>query len=320
MDSDTDLPVMKDAMEILSESSLPYEVSTISAHQTPAKMYSYASNAEERGIRVIIAGMIASLTRLPVIGVPLHASALNGMDSLLSMVQMPRGVPVATVAVDNAASAGFLAGRILGLDNLELLARSDPPSLIMNVNNEPGYGLNNSKEVTERRRLNALLLNASSMKYDSHFCLLSAVSPRVEIIMESDSDLPIMKEAARVLIDFGVPHEVAFLVTSTSLCLSQHCMVASLTPLPVIGVPVRTSTLDGIDSLVSITQMRGNVPVATVAINNSANAALLAVRMWGLVDAGLRARMRQYQEDMRDDDLRKAEKLNKVGWESYLNH
>jgi phosphoribosylaminoimidazole carboxylase len=96
-------------------------------------------------------------------------------------------------------------------------------------------------------------------------------------------------------------------------------MVAALTPLPVIGVPVRASTLDGLDSLLSIVQMPRGVPVATVAINNATNAGLLAVRMLGIRDADLLARMSQYQEDTRNDVLTKAEKLEKDGWESYLN-
>ncbi|KAA3485234.1 phosphoribosylaminoimidazole carboxylase, chloroplastic-like isoform X2 [Gossypium australe] len=96
-------------------------------------------------------------------------------------------------------------------------------------------------------------------------------------------------------------------------------MVASLTPLPVIGVPVRASTLDGIDSLLSIVQMPRGVPVATVAVNNATNAGLLAVRMLGVGDADLLARMNQYQEDTRDYVLTKAEKLRKDGWEAYLN-
>ncbi|TYG95744.1 hypothetical protein ES288_A11G292900v1 [Gossypium darwinii] len=96
-------------------------------------------------------------------------------------------------------------------------------------------------------------------------------------------------------------------------------MVASLTPLPVIGLPVRASTLDGIDSLLSIVQMPRGVPVATVAVNNATNAGLLAVRMLGVGDADLLARMNQYQEDTRDHVLTKAEKLRKDGWEVYLN-
>uniref|UniRef100_A0A6N2KSA0 phosphoribosylaminoimidazole carboxylase n=1 Tax=Salix viminalis TaxID=40686 RepID=A0A6N2KSA0_SALVM len=96
-------------------------------------------------------------------------------------------------------------------------------------------------------------------------------------------------------------------------------MVASLTPLPVIGVPVRASALDGMDSLLSIVQMPRGVPVATVAINNATNAGLLAVRMLGVGDADLLARMSQYQEDTRDDVMKKAEKLQTDGWETYLN-
>ncbi|XP_048325109.1 phosphoribosylaminoimidazole carboxylase, chloroplastic isoform X4 [Ziziphus jujuba] len=132
MGSDSDLPVMKDAAKILNMFGVPNEVRVVSAHRTPELMYSYASSAHERGIQVIIAGaggaahlpgMVAALTPLPVVGVPVRATALDGVDSLLSIVQMPRGVPVATVAVNNATNAGLLAARILGASDANLRAR-----------------------------------------------------------------------------------------------------------------------------------------------------------------------------------------------------
>ncbi|KAB2621402.1 phosphoribosylaminoimidazole carboxylase [Pyrus ussuriensis x Pyrus communis] len=165
----------------------------------------------------------------------------------------------------------------------------------------------------------------------------SAVTPRVGIVMGSDSDLPVMKDAAKILNIFGVPNEVRIvsahrtpeLMYSYALSARERGiqviiagaggMVAALTPLPVIGVPVRASTLDGIDSLLSIVQMPRGVPVATVAVNNATNAGLLAVRILGVCDADLVSRMSQYQEDTRDEVLTKAEKLQKDGWESYLN-
>ncbi len=124
MGSDSDLPVMKEAAEVLEEFGVPYEITVVSAHRTPERMYEYAKTAEERGIEVIIAGaggsahlpgMTASLTTLPVIGVPVMTKALKGMDSLLSIVQMPAGIPVATVAINNAKNAGLLAIQILSL-------------------------------------------------------------------------------------------------------------------------------------------------------------------------------------------------------------
>ncbi|KAK1582948.1 hypothetical protein Q3G72_019721 [Acer saccharum] len=179
-------------------------------------------------------------------------------------------------------------------------------------------------------RLNSMLKEDNS---DSQ----SEVAPRVGIIMGSDSDLPVMKEAARILSMFGVSHEVrivsahrtpAMMFSYASSAQERGVqiiiagaggMVAALTPLPVIGVPVRASALDGIDSLLSIVQMPRGVPVATVAINNATNAGLLAVRMLGVADADLVARMSQYLEDTRDEVLTKADKLQKDGWESYLN-
>lgn len=123
MGSDSDWPVMLKAAEICDEFAVPYEKQVVSAHRTPDDMATYAKTAAERGIRVIIAGaggaahlpgMVASYTTLPVIGVPVETRHLKGMDSLLSIVQMPKGIPVATVAISNATNAGLLAVRILG--------------------------------------------------------------------------------------------------------------------------------------------------------------------------------------------------------------
>ncbi|KAJ6842243.1 phosphoribosylaminoimidazole carboxylase, chloroplastic isoform X1 [Iris pallida] len=129
MGSDSDLPVMKDAAEVLKNFNVPFELTIVSAHRTPERMYSFSLSAKERGIQVIIAGaggaahlpgMVASLTPLPVIGVPIRTSSLDGVDSLLSIVQMPKGIPVATVAIGNAANAGLLAVRILAAGDADL--------------------------------------------------------------------------------------------------------------------------------------------------------------------------------------------------------
>lgn len=126
MGSDSDLPVMSKAAEVLDKFGVEYEITIVSAHRTPDRMYKYAKEAEDRGIKVIIAGaggaahlpgMVASLTHLPVIGVPIKTSSLNGLDSLLSIVQMPAGIPVATVAINNAENAALLALSIIGTHN-----------------------------------------------------------------------------------------------------------------------------------------------------------------------------------------------------------
>lgn len=123
MGSDSDLPVMQAAAEVLDELGVEYELTIVSAHRTPERMVNYAKTAADRGIDVIIAGaggaahlpgMVAALTPLPVIGVPVKLSSLGGLDSLLSIVQMPKGVPVATVAINNATNAGVLAASIVG--------------------------------------------------------------------------------------------------------------------------------------------------------------------------------------------------------------
>ncbi|MDJ0680588.1 MAG: 5-(carboxyamino)imidazole ribonucleotide mutase [Xenococcaceae cyanobacterium MO_167.B52] len=132
MGSDSDLPTMQAAIAVCEEFEINYEVKILSAHRTPERMASYAQNADTRGIKVIIAGaggaahlpgMVASLTPLPVIGVPVVTRNLQGIDSLYSIVQMPRGIPVATVAIGNAQNAGLLAIQILGSHNREILQK-----------------------------------------------------------------------------------------------------------------------------------------------------------------------------------------------------
>src|SRR5690625_105432 len=135
MGSDSDLPVMKAAAEVLDELSLPYELTIASAHRTPHRMIEYAENARSRGLKVIIAGaggaahlpgMVASLTTLPVIGVPVKSSiSIDGWDSVLSILQMPGGIPVATVALNGAKNAGILAASILGTTDKNIAQRLD---------------------------------------------------------------------------------------------------------------------------------------------------------------------------------------------------
>lgn len=129
MGSDSDLPVMKKAADMLEKFGIEYEMTIISAHRMPDIFVDYASKAEERGIQVIIAGaggaahlpgMCAALFDLPVIGIPIHTKSLGGVDSLYSIVQMPSGIPVATVAIDGAANAAILAAKILSVSDLKL--------------------------------------------------------------------------------------------------------------------------------------------------------------------------------------------------------
>jgi 5-(carboxyamino)imidazole ribonucleotide mutase len=130
MGSDSDLPIMKDAIDILNEFDIGTEVDIVSAHRTPEKLFDYAKNAHKRGISVIIAGaggaahlpgMVASMSPLPVIGVPVKSrNSIDGWDSVLSILQMPGGVPVATVALDGAKNAGILAAQIIGTSDQEV--------------------------------------------------------------------------------------------------------------------------------------------------------------------------------------------------------
>ncbi|WP_035987224.1 5-(carboxyamino)imidazole ribonucleotide mutase [Leptolyngbya sp. KIOST-1] len=132
MGSDSDLPTMAAAIEVCAEFGVTHEVAIVSAHRTPDRMVSYAKTARDRGLRVIIAGaggaahlpgMVAALTPLPVIGVPVVSRTLQGLDSLYSIVQMPAGIPVATVAIGNAKNAGLLAVQILATDRPALIDR-----------------------------------------------------------------------------------------------------------------------------------------------------------------------------------------------------
>ncbi|MEM1411009.1 MAG: 5-(carboxyamino)imidazole ribonucleotide mutase [Pseudomonadota bacterium] len=132
MGSDSDLPTMQASADMLDELGVPYELTIVSAHRTPERLFEYARSAESRGLRVIIAGaggaahlpgMAAALSELPVIGVPVSATCMAGEDALLSIVQMPAGVPVATVAIDNSANAGILAAQMLSTGDPELRAR-----------------------------------------------------------------------------------------------------------------------------------------------------------------------------------------------------
>jgi len=129
MGSDSDLPVMQEAAVILDQFKVPYEINIVSAHRTPKWMFNYAQDALKRNLKIIIAGaggsahlpgMTASLTPLPVIGVPIKTKALDGLDSLLSIVQMPAGIPVATVAINNAKNAALLAVEILAVSDKKL--------------------------------------------------------------------------------------------------------------------------------------------------------------------------------------------------------
>ena len=135
MGSESDLPVMEEAANVLSELGIAFELTVVSAHRTPDRMFNYAKQARSRGLKVIIAGaggaahlpgMVASLTSLPVIGVPVKSSnSIDGWDSVLSILQMPGGIPVATVALNGAKNAGLLAAQILGSSDQEIGKRMD---------------------------------------------------------------------------------------------------------------------------------------------------------------------------------------------------
>jgi 5-(carboxyamino)imidazole ribonucleotide mutase len=152
MGSKSDLDTMKAAADTLEEFGVPHEVQIVSAHRTPEMMFEYATSARDRGLKVIVAGaggaahlpgMVASLTTLPVVGVPVESKSLKGLDSLYSIVQMPAGIPVATVAIGNARNAALLALRILAVSDLAIADkldkfRLDQQSLVAKMNEELG--------------------------------------------------------------------------------------------------------------------------------------------------------------------------------------
>jgi len=165
MGSDSDLPVMKEAAEILDKLDVEYELTVVSAHRTPERLYEYAESAEARGIKVIIAGaggaahlpgMTAAVSTLPVIGVPIKTSKLSGVDSLYSIVQMPPGVPVASVAINGAKNAALLAVQILSLNDEELRERhknyrQDMKESVLNTaSNLEGMGYQDYLERSEK--------------------------------------------------------------------------------------------------------------------------------------------------------------------------
>jgi len=166
MGSDSDLPVMQSAIDALEELGVDHEVHVVSAHRTPHEMIAYGTDAASRGLSVIIAGaggaahlpgMLAAVTTLPVIGVPVKTTALNGMDSLLSIVQMPRGVPVATVAIDGGRNAGLLAAQILASIGVPVppAPRKDLLPLVQYMPPIcPGCGPNDAGPVADLLRLN----------------------------------------------------------------------------------------------------------------------------------------------------------------------
>ncbi len=133
MGSKSDLPVMQEAAQFLEELEIPFEITVVSAHRTPERMFEYAKTAPERGLQVIVAGaggaahlpgMVASMTTLPVIGVPVKSSnSIDGWDSILSILQMPSGIPVATVALNGAKNAGILAAKILGASDAAIAGK-----------------------------------------------------------------------------------------------------------------------------------------------------------------------------------------------------
>jgi 5-(carboxyamino)imidazole ribonucleotide mutase len=166
MGSDSDLPTMSEAAKVLDEFDIPYEITIVSAHRTPKRMFDYAESAVDKGLQVIIAGaggaahlpgMVASITPLPVIGVPIRGKNLEGMDSLLSIVQMPPGIPVATVAINGAKNAGLLAASIIGANNKSILNKVFEAK--KNLKKQVDEKINRLKKVGYKKYLESLVIS-----------------------------------------------------------------------------------------------------------------------------------------------------------------
>ncbi|XP_024524038.1 phosphoribosylaminoimidazole carboxylase, chloroplastic isoform X2 [Selaginella moellendorffii] len=319
MGSDSDLSTMRHAGKLLDRFGVKYQMTIVSAHRTAERMYSYASNAHLDNLNVIIAGaggaahlpgMVGSITPLPAIGVPVDVTALRGLDSFLSIAQMPTGIPVATVAVDDAENAGLLAVRILGTSDEHLQSK---------VIAHQG----------EERRSQCLEKLEAFVGSDIYNAKESAAPPVVGILTTCAGTPE--KAAAAALELFGVPCEIV--AVSSNYVKNAHAkglkvlvvvsigyselpgIVAGATPLPVIGVPTSKGSLKhGVEHPIAVQPE----PVAWVAVDNGANAGILAARFLQVWDPRMLDKMISYKEELERKVMEKAERLEAMGWENYL--
>lgn len=271
-----------------------------------------------------------------------HIRSITGLP-------MPKGFTSLSTSNTNAIMLNILGGEVLDSE-LEICKRSleTPHSSVYlyGKTTRPARKMGHVNIVSSsmedcEKRLDYILGNTLEKPYE--ISGEAAAKPLVGVIMGSDSDLPVMSLGCNILKSFGVPFEVTIVSAHrTPHRMSKYAieapkrglkciiagaggaahlpgMVAAMTPLPVIGVPVKGSTLDGVDSLHSIVQMPRGIPVATVAINNSTNAALLAIRILGTSDPKWMSEMERYMNNMEDEVLLKADKLETIGYEAYLN-
>ena len=267
MGSKSDWATMQEATQILDELNVAYHVEVVSAHRTPDKLFEFAENAQKNGYKVIIAGaggaahlpgMIAAKTLVPVLGVPVKSSMLSGVDSLYSIVQMPKGIPVGTLAIGpaGAANAGLLAAQIA----IVMGSKSDWATM---------------QEATQ-------ILDELNVAY--HVEVVSAHRTPDKLFEFAENA---QKNGYKVIIAGagGAAHLPG--------------MIAAKTLVPVLGVPVKSSMLSGVDSLYSIVQMPKGIPVGTLAIGpaGAANAGLLAAQILAGWDNALFARLQAFREN-----------------------
>ena len=280
MGSQSDYKTMIFCQNILKKLNIKFESKIISAHRTPNRMYEFAVNAEKNGIAVIIAGaggsahlpgMISALTSLPVLGVPIESKKLKGLDSLLSIAQMPKGIPVGTLAIgeDGAINAALLAASIIGLSDLTVKNKLNKVSIVM----------------------------GSQSDYKTMiFCqnILKKLNIKFETKIISAHRTP------KRMYDFAINAEkngIAVIIAGAGGSAHLPGMISALTSLPVLGVPIESKKLKGLDSLLSIAQMPKGIPVGTLAIgeDGAINAALLAASIIGLSDLTVKKKLNQFR-------------------------
>ena len=287
MGSDSDFPVMKQAIPILQEHNVEFEVRIISAHRTPIEMVEYAQKVKERGFSVIIAGaggaahlpgMVASLTSLPVIGVPVRTTTMDGLDSMLSIQQMPGGIPVATVPINHASGAAELAVQMLQLNWME--------------SNECIQVLTDDNAKTEE--LNVLETCLQSYGISMKVASISSVLPSC---CNNNHSL--------------------FVIFNSLVSIDSELLSTVSEAGPVILVPTNPSVKHKFESAMDVVKLTGvefhkNQNIGILAVNAFLNAGLMVARIVGIHDEGISNLMQEYQQGLRNMVKEKDAKF-KVG-------
>ncbi len=297
--SDSDLPKIEPAFRVLESLGVAFEARVLSAHRTPERMAARARELERAGVRVSIAaaggsahlpGMTASETQVPVIGLPVETAAFRGVDSLLSIVQMPEGVPVGSVGVGQAEPAAWLAAQIAALDDAALRAKIRAARKLPGTAPAPGNFV-------------ALVGAWADRAGKEAIDLLSELGVRDAAVFEAGGLAELEKAGARAVVVWAGPDS-----------LDLPGQVASRTDLPVIGAPLLNGAAPG-DVYVRL--FTGG-PLAGMGVNRPRNAALFAAQIVGTAVPEVRERLRAYRERLADEVVRKDRRLCDAGLRDYL--